>query len=99
MLIIRYQGDVLAPSSHCCVLIETPLGGDAGWEYFLSIASMGLTNSKLQRKKWKIYFKKLFKQERCTLTLSVMTFSITTLRTLTLSKMTFSTTIKMPYSA
>jgi len=44
MHIIRYLGGVLAPSSHCSILIETPLAGKDYWENDLSIAPMGSTN-------------------------------------------------------
>jgi hypothetical protein len=45
MHVIRYLRDVLAPSRHCSILIETPLVGNADWENDLSIASMGLTTN------------------------------------------------------
>jgi len=47
VLIVRHLGGVLALSSYCSVRIETPLAGKPGLENDLSIASMGLTNSKL----------------------------------------------------
>ncbi len=49
MHVIRYLG-VLAPSSNCSILIETPpLAGKACWENDLSVAPMGLTNSKFDQ--------------------------------------------------
>jgi hypothetical protein len=49
MHIIRYLGGVLAPSSHCSILIETPLAGKASQENNLSIAAMGSNNSKFNQ--------------------------------------------------
>jgi hypothetical protein len=34
---IMYLGGVIAPSSHCSILIETPLTGIGGWENDMSI--------------------------------------------------------------
>jgi hypothetical protein len=45
MHVIRYLRDVLAPSRHCSILIETPLVGNADWENDLSIVPKGLTTT------------------------------------------------------
>jgi hypothetical protein len=49
MQIKRYFRGVLATSSHCSILIETPLAGEASWENDLSVAPMGLNNSKFDQ--------------------------------------------------
>ncbi len=51
---IQYLGGVLAPSSHCRILIETPLVREASRENDLSIAPMGLTDLKFEQ--LRLYF-------------------------------------------
>jgi hypothetical protein len=49
MQIIRHLGGILAPFSHCSILINTPVAGKAGGENVLSVAHVGSTNSKLNQ--------------------------------------------------
>jgi hypothetical protein len=45
-LIINYLGGILAPSSHCSILLRPSMAGKASQEIDLSIAPMGAINSK-----------------------------------------------------
>ncbi len=46
---MSYLEGILAPYSHCSILIETPMVSKAGRDNDVSIVPMGLTNSKFDQ--------------------------------------------------